>query len=253
MEKMFTTKSEDTKKRSTHEVGHAKNIASLNLLNTNIMALGVAYNPTNPKLLLTNLQSNYSQALLEQLSVNSLLAPYSFAVNDRETIFQPLNKQLAKLRKAYKATEGVTQKELDNFMTISRRLTGAKKTKTAATGTDKEETSHSTSQMSYDQRTNNMDLLISLLQNTPNYNPNETEFTIEFLQNQKAQMLQKTQAVANAYVPLNKARSVRNNTLYLAKDNLVELGNKAKDYLFTILDANTAEYKAIARIKFKRR
>ena len=42
---------------STLEVGHAKNIANLNLLNTNIIALGATYNPSNSKLLLTNLQS----------------------------------------------------------------------------------------------------------------------------------------------------------------------------------------------------
>jgi len=39
---------------STSEVGHAKNIANLNLLNTNIIALGAIYNPSNPKLLLNS-------------------------------------------------------------------------------------------------------------------------------------------------------------------------------------------------------
>ena len=41
---------------SNSEVGHAKNIANLNLLNTNIMALGATYNPSNPKLKLANLK-----------------------------------------------------------------------------------------------------------------------------------------------------------------------------------------------------
>ena len=42
---------------SASEVGHAKNIANLNLLNTNIIALGTTYNPSNSKLLLTNLRA----------------------------------------------------------------------------------------------------------------------------------------------------------------------------------------------------
>ena len=239
---------------STSEVGHAKNIANLNLLNTNIIAVGAIYNPSNPKLLLTNLQNVYTSAFTQQQSVNNLVAPYTVAVDEREIIFKPLNRELTKLRKAYKATEGVTQVQLEDFMTIIRKLKGVRKTTTTpSTNPDDEQANHSTSQMSYDQRTNNMDLLISLLQNTPNFNPNETEYQIVTYQNKKAQMLLKTQAVADTFVPLNNARSLRNNTLYNSDDNLVDLANRAKDYLFTILDASSAQYKAIAKIKFKKR
>jgi len=66
-------------------------------------------------------------------------------------------------------------------------------------------------------------------------------------------MLQATQAVANTFVPLNNARSTRNNTLYNSDDNLVDIANRAKDYLFTILDTNSIQYSAISRIKFKKR
>jgi len=40
--------------------------------------------------------------------------------------------------------------------------------------------------------------------------------------------------------------------MYLSVDNLVDTFNKAKDYLFTILDSNSVQYKAIAKIKFKK-
>lgn len=239
---------------STSEVGHAKNIANLNLLNTNIIAIGAIYNPSNPKILLTNLQNIYTNAFNQQESVNNLVAPYSVAVDEREVIFKPLNRELTKLRKAYKATEGVTQVQLEDFMTIVRKLKGVRKTaKETSTNPDEAQVNYSTSQMSYDQRTNNMDLLIALLQNTPNFNPNETEYKVVTYQDKKAQMLLKTQAVADTFVPLNNARSSRNNTLYLSDDNLVDTANKAKDYLFTILDASSAQYKAIAKIKFKKR
>lgn len=239
---------------SVSETGHAKNVANLNLLNTNIIAVGTIYNPSNSKLLLANLQSIYTNTFSQQESVNNLVAPYSVAVDEREVIFKPLNRELTKLRKAYKATEGVTQVQLEDFMTIVRKLKGVRKTAIAtSTNPDEAQVNYSTSQMSFDQRTNNMDLLISLLQNTPNYNPNETEYKTATYQDKKAQMLLKTQAVADTYVPLNNARSTRNNSLYLSEDNLVDIANKAKDYLFTILDANSAQYKAISKIKFKKR
>jgi hypothetical protein len=239
--------------KSTSEKGNAKNIANANLLNTHIMALGPSYNPSNPNLLLNKLQNNYTNSFAQQESVNTLVAPYSVAVDNREIIFKPLGKQITKLRKVYKSTEGVTTVQLEDFMTIARKLKGIRKTTTQVIpNPDEEQNLHSTSQMSYDQRTNNMDLLISLLQNTTNYSPNETEYQIATLQALKALMLQATQAVADAYIPLNNARSTRNNTLYNANDNLVDTFNKAKDYLATILDSNSAQYKAIAKIKFKK-
>lgn len=238
---------------STSEVGHAKNIANLNLLNTNIIALGATYNPSNTKLLLSNLQSIYTTALSQQENVNNLVAPYSIAVDEREAIFKPLNRELTKLRKAYKATEGVSQAELEDFMTIVRKLKGIKKASTTTSINPNEEVdSHSTSQMSYDQRTNTMDLLISLLQNTPNYNPNENEYKVATYQAKKASMLVRTQAVTDTFVPLNNARSARNTTLYNSEDNLIDTANKAKDYLFTILDSDSVQYKAISKIKFKK-
>lgn len=240
--------------KSTSEVGHAKNIANLNLLNTFILALGAIYMPSNPKILLSNLQLIYTNGFNLQKSVNTLLSPYSLAVDDRELIFKPLNRYLTKLRKAYKATQGVTTAQLEDLMTIIRKLKGESKTKIKApTDPATEAVQYSTSQLSYDQRTNNMDLLIALFQNTPNYNPNETEYKVATITAKKAQMLTKTQAVANTYIPLNNARSARNKIFYNNPDNLVDLANTAKDYIFTILDADSEQYKAIARIKFKKR
>lgn len=224
-----------------------------NLLNTFIIELGAVYNPSNPKLLLANLQSIYTNSFSHQAAVNTLVAPYSVAVDNREVIFAPQSKKITKLRKAFKATEGVTPAQLEDFMTIARKLKGIRKINNAPTSdTTVEQRQHSTSQLSYDQRTNNMDLLISLLQNTPNYNPNEVEYKVATLQAEKAQMLQATQGVANTFVPLNNARSIRNSTIYLSDDNLVDTFNKAKDYLFTILDSNSVQYKAISKIKFKK-
>ena len=238
---------------STSEKGHAKNIANANLLNTHIIQLGAVYNSSNPKLLLPNLQTIFTNSFSHQEAVNTLVAPYSIAVDGREIIFKPLNKELTKLRKEYKATEGVTQVQLEDFMTIIRKLKGLKKSKdNPSTDLKDEQDSYSTSQMSYDQRTNTMDLLISLLQNTPNYNPNENEYKITSYQAKKASMLQATQAVADTFVPLKSARNTRNNTLYNSDNNLVDTFNKAKDYLFTILDSSSLQFKAISKIKFKK-
>ena len=56
---------------STSEKGHAKNIANANLLNTYIVQLVAIYNPSNPKLQLSNLQNIYTTALAHQEAVNN--------------------------------------------------------------------------------------------------------------------------------------------------------------------------------------
>jgi hypothetical protein len=236
---------------STSEKGHAKNIANAKLLNTHIAQLGPIYNPSNPNLKLSNLQTIQANSAAQQKDVNILVAPYSVAVDGREAIFAPVSKKITKLRKVYKATEGVNQAQLEDFMTIARKIKGVRKTKNPPT-TDpaEEQKQHSTSQMSYDARTNNMDLMIALFQNTTNYGPNETEYQIATLQAEKDQMLQSTQDVSDAFVPLNKARGIRNTTMYNAPNNLVTIFNTAKDYLFTILDSKSVDYKAISKIKF---
>lgn len=65
-------------------------------------------------------------------------------------------------------------------------------------------------------------------------------------------MLEATQKVADTYFPLSRARSKRNKVMYTDEHNLVDTFNTAKDYLFTILDIRSPEYKAIARLKFRK-
>lgn len=97
------------------------------------------------------MQTIFTNSFSHQEAVNTLVAPYSIAVDGREIIFKPLNKELTKLRKAYKATEGVTQVQLEDFMTIIRKLKGLKKSKdNTSTDLKDEQDSYSTSQMSYD-------------------------------------------------------------------------------------------------------
>jgi len=239
---------------SKFETGNAKNIANLNVLIQQIQALGEIYKPTNPKILIENLQNTYTKASEEQDAVNQLLAPYSNAVNEREAIFTPFNKFLTKLRKVYKSTENVADAEMENFMTIIRKLKGYKKdTSEPSTNSEEEQKQHSTSQLSYDLRTDNLELLISLLENTPNYNPNEEEYKIATLKKLKEDMKTATNKVNQTYIPLNNARNQRNQTLYNAEDNLVDTSYKAKDYLLAILDSKSAQYKAISKIKFNKK
>lgn len=238
---------------SNSEVGHAKNIANLHLLNTHITDLGPIYNPSNPDLLLTKMQSIYTASFEEQKLVNQLIAPNSEAIKERDQEFTPLNKDLTKLIKAYKTTKGVTAEQIEGLKTIIRKLKGErKKPIDKSENPDEKKKKNSVAQLSFDQRTNNMDLLIAYLENTPNYKPNEAEYQVETYISRKEKMLNKTDKVNKTFIPLNNARTNRDKSVYNAPNNLVDTANLSKEYIATILDTNTAQYKAIAKIKFRR-
>lgn len=235
------------------ETGHAKNIANMNLLLTNIVAIGADYNPTNPKLDIAELQNLYALATKAQKDVNEAMGPYKTAVAERENTFEPLGKLITKLRRVYKATEGVQPNNVENFMTLARKIRGNKKNATPnTTDPTAKENEHSVSQTSYDQKANHFDQLISILQHTSNYNPNEEEYKIATLKTLHTKMLAKTAAVAEFYVPLNNLRSTRNTIMYQSPNNLVDTVHKAKDYVFTILDIKSAQYKNISKIRFSK-
>lgn len=238
---------------STSETGHARNVANANLFNSYAANLGAIYKPSNPELELAKLQTIYTKAFAEQEEVNTTLPPYTLAVKARQAVFAPINKKLTKLEKAYKTTTGVTAAQMENFQTIARKIKGTRKDPPAAsTPPATQPDSHSVSQLSFDQRTNNYGQLIELFNNTPNYGPNEQEYTIPILQEERSQMRQTTQQVAETYFPLSQARTRRNETLYTNDNNLVDTFNLAKDYISMILDKKSPEYKAFAKLKFKK-
>jgi hypothetical protein len=238
---------------STSETGHAKNIANLKRLIQLLTGLGSIYNPINTNILITALQTIYDNAFAQQNAVITQKAPYTTAVANRQALFNPLNRFITKLRKVYKTVQDITPAQLENFMTIARKIKGDRKTPPPPTGTDGSSASHSVAQLSFDQRTNSMQQMVTLLENTTNYNPNENEYKTATLTATQQQMLDSTETVDDTFVPYNTALSTRNQTMYTATNNLVDSCYAAKDYCFTILDTDSEEYKAIARLKFTRK
>lgn len=233
---------------STSEKGHAKNIANAALIINYATQFGANYNPSNGKIKVNNLQTVLDLARTKFQETLDLIPPYTLAVNNRENVFAPLNKKVSAVRKVLKATEGVTPNLMDDYQTISRRLSGARKK--AINPNNEDAVYYSTSQLSYDQRASNFNQLINLLKNVPNYSPNETQFQIATLEAERDEMLAATNSVNNAYIPLTNARTNRNEVMYLGNDNLFDIFMTAKTYLQTIVQKKSTVYRAISQLKF---
>lgn len=233
---------------STSEKGHAKNIANAALIIDYATQTGETYNPSNVKIKIENLQTVLDLTKNKFQETLNLIPPYTLAVNNRENIFEPLNKKVSALRSVLKATANVTPNLMADYQTISRKITGARKKRINPNNEDA--TQHSTSHQSYDQKTNNFNQLINFLKNIPDYTPNEADYQTTTLETLHEQMLLSTSKVNNAYIALTNARTNRNKVMYLEQDNLIDIFITAKTYLLTIVPKNSAMYKAILKIKF---
>ncbi len=108
----------------------------------------------------------------------------------------------------------------------------------------------SSTHMSIDSRIENLGHFIQFLGTVPGYTPNEADLSIEALQECKTSLEAKSNAVALALPPLERARIARNKILYDDETGLVALSTDVKMYVKSVFGGTSPEYKQISRIRF---
>lgn len=237
---------------STSETGHAKNVANLEKLITNVTGLGTVYNPSKETIKLPALNTLLASAKGVINDVNAAEPAYKNAVSARELAFKPLSKLITRVNNSLKASDSSSQVD-DSAMTLVRKLQGRRSTpkmtdeeKQAAEAEGKEVKESSSSQMSYDSRLDNFDKLIKLLASEPEYAPNETELSVDGLTALYNDLSSKNLAVTTADVPLTNARITRNNVLYTPLTGVIDISVDVKTYVKSVFGATSPQYKSIS-------
>jgi hypothetical protein len=238
------------------ETGHAKNVANFETLISFCTGYGAKYNPANANIKLSALQELLAKAQADMAALNATMPAYSQAVGIREAAFEPLSRLVTRIINAF-AASGASEQSIDNAKTVGRKLQGRRAKsiappKPVTEGTPPEEApkTHSVSQMSFDNRIENLDRLIQILKAEPSYKPNEIELQVATLETLLADLRAKNTAVINATTPLSNARIVRNETLYTAPNNLKEAALDTKIYIKSLFGASSSQYKQISGIRF---
>jgi hypothetical protein len=192
---------------STTETGHAKNVANFEDLISFCTGYGASYNPSKAAIALAALSTLRTNALAALANINALLPANTNAVNAREAAFSPLSKLITRVVNAADASDVSKQVKAD-VKTIARKLQGKRATpKNDAPAPNPiapvEETTKniSASQMSFDQRIENLDKLIQLLAAQPAYIPNEPELSVAGLTTTLNTMRTTNTTAVNAYTP----------------------------------------------------
>lgn len=246
---------------STSETGHAKNVANFEDLISFCQGYGGSYNPSKDAIQIPSLSATHTNALGALANINALLPSNTNAVNAREAAFSPLSKLVTRVVNAADASD-VTKQVKADVKTIARKLQGKRATPKkdtptspdaptpAITAADATAKSISASQMSFDQRIENLDKLIQLLASQPAYIPNEPELTVAGLTTFLGIMRNTNTAAVNAYTPVSNARINRDTILYAEGTGLVDLAGDVKSYVKSVFGGTSPQYKQVSGLKF---
>ena len=238
------------------DTSHAKNVTNLESLISAVITIGSAYNPSKDSIKLSALQSLLTAANESLIALKTAESANSTAIDIRELAFKPTGSLFTKVSNALKASNSSIQAD-ETAKTIFRKLQGkrasAKLTdeeKAALEAEGKEVNQISASQMGYDERVDNFEKLISLLQSIPDYNPNEEELKIETLQALLADLKVKNSEVMKTYFVLESARGVRNDLLYKPLTGVVDISSDVKSYIKSVFGATSTQYKLVSKLRF---
>lgn len=234
---------------SVSETGHNKNVANFASAIQVLFEMGSLYNPTNPNLLLANLNPVKINLGGTITFLNNKKPIYKNAVANREILIAELPSRLT-MSLNYAKSTNISQTDKENLSSQVKKMRGDKKAKVVNPETA-EGDSISTSQMSYDSRIANFDTYISQLSSLTEYNPNETVIQIADFQNYHQKLTNSSTLVNSAGNELITGRKNRNDILYNDQINVIQLMRDIKAYLKSLGSTAEPYYKAIVKLQFK--
>lgn len=237
-----------------NETGHIKNVTNLSTMVSYCKGYGAKYQPSNPGIAIVKLETARDASKESIEKVNQLEKSYSKLAGIRRTAFKPLNALATRVLRSFISCKA-SPEDINTAKTALRKLKGERAVKKEAPDPEKPEeevSSISVSQMSFDNRINNLDRFIQTIKLEPKYAPNEEELKVTALEALYDDLGLKNEATRNAGEPLDNARKDRDRLLYAPDTGLVSLAADVKNYVWSVYGPTTAEYKQIRGIAFRR-
>jgi hypothetical protein len=239
-----------------NESGHAKNIANFASYISIVTTFGAVYKPSIPQIETAILQTKLTTFETAKNSVTPKESAETLAVNERQTVFDPLAQHVTRIVNA--AAVSVNNQLFSNDLrTIARKLQGRRAAKKIADDPltpdiDESKQSISASQMSFDNRIANFEELINLLTTSGSYTPNESELQIAALETMLGNMKAKNTAAVGAVNEARTARIARNEKLYNETNGIIALANLVKKYTKSLFGAQSPQYKQLTALQFRK-
>lgn len=249
---------------TTHETGHAKNLAHFQNFITYATKLGSAYNPTKDTLKIDALRTLMASATATLAATKSAKSAYEIATNEREICFKKLRPLASKVINAL-AVSDVYDQTVDDARRSYNKMTGKRSsatssTKSSSTSSDTSSTGTteptpkriSVSQQSFDKQVDHLEQLIATLSAEPKYKPNERELSLSSLKDFLTELKACNLKVTNAAADFTTARIARDRVFDTPKTGLVDTALAVKTYVKSVFGSESREYVQFASLKFAR-
>lgn len=248
------------------EIGHGKNVANFEDLINRCTGFGTSYNPSLNAIKIANMNTLRTSALTALANSVTAGTAYVNAVDNRQAIFDPLQKMATRIISALKAC-GASDAIIKDALSINRKIQGkrAKPVKEVeSTQAQKAVDPNipidpnvpvniSVSQLSFDSFIEHYSKLIDLLASVTAYNPNETDLKVSGLNTLLTSMKTTNTAVITATTNYINARINRDNLIYAKGTGVVDVAMEAKNYVKSVFGTKSPQYKQVSSIKFTRK
>lgn len=237
---------------SNAETGHAINISNFKRLIDVATAYGLPYNPSNTDITITNMTTSWTTADTAHSTMSTALANAKIPINEREELFEPVDKLVTRTLNYYESTKALkqTKKDAKGFADDYRGF--RIKVEKLPDGTP--DPAHvSNSHQSYVKKAETFKNLLDLYASDPLYAPNETALKVATLMTLYSKMKSANDGIGTIIEPVDALRIARDHALYDEETGLLDLQAAAKDYTTGLFGARAAETKQMTSIKFTRK
>jgi hypothetical protein len=240
---------------STSETGHAKNIANFKELITVVKSFEAQYQPMADALKIPALEEQVGkvEAVLNRLKDAETMEKQAIATLQGEfKTLSTLSSQLMGLL----ISSGAKASSVEEARAVQKLISGTsskkKKTTEGANADGQTKETRSTSRQSYDSRLDNFVKLTTILQNVPEYKPNEGDFQVSMLQKKAREMAQAIENNDAKEVARRQIMHERNDLLYTPETGVVATAGKVKEYIKAVFGGvKSTQYKAVSKIIIK--
>jgi hypothetical protein len=239
------------------ETGQAVNANNFTRLKERVDVLGVTYSPPTTDISAANITAKDTRIHQVMSEFLGRSGPWTIAVTDRSTALKVVNPLVTKIVNEVMVCD-VTDDYKSSVRSLGNEIRGIRATPKIkmepgdpSMPSNKTIVQISASQQGFDNKLFNFEKMFELLKAQPKYTPTEPELMLAAIQAVIDNLKVKNQAVTVATPLLENARIARNKEMYDAVDGGNILASKVKRYFKAKFGGNSAEYHAVAKLKFR--
>lgn len=236
---------------STSETGHAVNMANFKKIIDRCVEFGTDYNPPNADIAIATMTAKWTSVDGLHSDYLAALEETKLPINEREILFDNLNKIVVRSVNLYESTKASSQAKKD-AAGYKLKITGQKtKIKKLQDGTP-DPNYVSKSQRSFTQRVNNFEKLVRFYETDANYAPNENTLKIASLETMLGNLKTANENVNQLVVRAIQKRIERDHGLYDVGTGIYDLSVACKKYVKSLYGAMSPEALSVVAFKLRR-